>query len=78
MCQLNRRVSAVALTVMVWVLLLGPRAGVGQGFWEDAEKLPMAPTWLVEKAELPPYSPPMTPEGVPDLQGAWGGPGVTV
>ena len=75
MCQLNLRVGAVTLMVMVWVLVLGPRAAVGQGFWEDAEKLPMAPTWLVEKAKLPPYSPPMTPEGVPDLQGVWGGPG---
>ena len=35
----------------------------------------MAPAWLAEKATLPPYDPPLTPEGVPDLQGVWGAPG---
>ena len=67
--------AATASTVVLWVLLLGPGPAVGQAFWEDAPKLPMAPTWLAEKGKLPPYSAPRTPDGVPDLQGIWGGPG---
>ncbi len=35
----------------------------------------MARTWVAYKAKLPPYTPPRTPEGMPDLQGNWGGPG---
>jgi hypothetical protein len=35
----------------------------------------MAKTWIAYKAKLPPYNAPRTPEGVPDLQGVWGGPG---
>ena len=67
-------VAALALIPSVLLLTSGPVAG--QGFWlEDAPKIPMAPTWLAEKAELPPYDPPRTPDGVPDLQGFWGGAG---
>jgi len=73
----NRLLSPVAaLTLISWMLLLAPAPVVGQGFWlEDAPKIPMAATWLAEKAELPPYRPPRTPGGVPDLQGIWGGTG---
>jgi hypothetical protein len=35
----------------------------------------MAKTWLAEKARLPPYTAPRTPDGTPDLQGRWGGAG---
>jgi len=35
----------------------------------------MARTWTAYKATLPPYRPPRTPDGVPDLRGVWGGPG---
>ena len=65
-----------ALTLTPWALSLAPGPAAGQAFWrEDAPKLPMAPTWLAEKATLPPYSPTLTPEGVPDLQGVWGASG---
>ena len=65
----------LALAAAFKILFLAPGSAAGQAFWEDAPKIPMAPTWLAEKALLPPYSPPRTPEGVPDLQGVWGAPG---
>jgi len=65
-----------ALTVVLWVFLLAPRPAAGQAFWaKDTPKLPMAKTWVAQKAKLPPYTPPRTPDGVPDLQGVWSGPG---
>ena len=75
---MNHRMRAVVTTVAgaIWVVLLAPAPVATQAFWpEDTPKIPMAKSWIVEKATLPPYTPPRTPEGVPDLQGAWGGPG---
>ena len=58
--------------VVLCLLSVAPGLAAGQAFWrEDTPKIPMAPSWLAEKAELPPYSPPRTPDGVPDLQGYW-------
>ncbi len=69
-------VALAALAAALQVLFLASGPAAGQAFWrEDAPKIPMAPTWLAEKALLQPYSPPRTPEGVPDLQGVWGAPG---
>ena len=75
---MSRRVVAVvtAVTVVLGVLLLGTGPASGQAFWpKDTPKLPMARTWVAQKAKLPPYTPPRTPDGVPDLQGAWSGAG---
>jgi hypothetical protein len=68
--------AAIAVTVVLSVLVLALRPATGQQRWErDTPKLPMAKTWMQYKAKLPPYSPPRTPDGVPNLQGTWGGPG---
>jgi len=49
--------------------------GGAQAFFpRDTPKFPQAKTWLARKAKLPPYQAPRTPDGVPDLQGVWGGP----
>lgn len=47
-----------------------------QTFWpKNTPKLPMTKQWLAIKAKLPAYSPPRTPDGVPDFPGVWGGAG---
>src|SRR5689334_13971973 len=51
-----------------------PVALAGQGVFERTEpKGPGAPTWVAKKAKLPPYTPPRTADGQPNLQGNWGG-----
>jgi len=66
--------TITALTVVLPVLLT-PGPALGQAFFpRDTPKFPQAKTWVAQKAKLPPYSPPRTPDGVPDLQGVWGGP----
>ncbi len=75
---MSRRVLAVVttLTVVFSVLLLTSGPVAGQAFWaKDTPKLPMARTWVAAKAKLPRYTPPRTPDGVPDIQGVWSGPG---
>jgi hypothetical protein len=65
-----------AVVVVFVVLTVASRPTFGQRRWPvDTPKLPMAETWLAHKATLPPYTPPRTPWGVPDLQGEWGGAG---
>jgi hypothetical protein len=74
----SRRVLAAvaAMTIVLGYLLLATVPAAGQAFWaKDTPKLPMAKTWMATKAKLPPYTPRRTPDGVPDLQGAWSGPG---
>jgi hypothetical protein len=74
----SHRVVAAFTTLTVvlafwWVL---PVRVSGQAFWpKSTPKIPMAPTWVAQKAKLPPYTPPRTPDGVPDLQGIWDGAG---
>ena len=72
--------AAVRLTAILAgalsVLPVVPPIAFAQQRWDPkTPKLPMASTWVRYKATLPPYSPPRTPEGVPDLQGVWDGPG---
>ena len=75
---MNPRVltTVLSLTALSAGSLLASRYAEGQGFWlEDAPKIPMAASWQVEKAALPPYEAPILPDGVPDLEGQWSGPG---
>src|SRR3989441_6149866 len=75
--QMTHRFSAAitgrTAVFFIWVRAPGPAAG--QAFYpKDTPKFPQAKTWLERKAKLPPYATPRTPDGVPDLQGVWGGP----
>ena len=75
---MRKNVSFVisAVVVIFFVLIVASRPTFGQRRWPaDTPKLPMAKTWLAHKATLPPYTPPRTPWGAPDLQGEWGGAG---
>src|SRR5688572_19804209 len=68
--------SLTLLVAAVALLALSLRPATGQArFDPKTPRLPMARTWVAFKATLPPYRPPRTPDGVPDLQGTWGGPG---
>ena len=71
-----RGADLAALAVLLSSVLLAPLQADAQGFWsEDTPKIPMAASWQREKAELPPYTAPRTPDGVPDIGGVWGGVG---
>jgi len=66
--------SRIAVLVVVAVSLLAARS-VAQGLYaNDAPKQPGAPSWQVQLAKLPPFDPPRTPDGRPDLRGTWAGP----
>lgn len=65
-------VAAAALGLTIVAL----QPAWAQARWDPkTPKLPMARTWAAYKAKLPPYTPPRTADGVPDLQGTWGGSG---
>lgn len=42
-------------------------------FTRDAPKEPGARSWALERAKLPPFDPPRTEDGRPDLRGRWAG-----
>jgi hypothetical protein len=68
--------AVIAAAIVLSTLALTERSAIGQQRFErDTPKLPMARTWVQYKATLPPYTSPRTPDGVPDLQGTWAGPG---
>ena len=73
---MRRSLFAWLTGVLLLLAVVVPRPVWGQGRWDpNTPKLPMARTWEAYKATLPPYTPSRTPDGVPDLQGTWGGPG---
>jgi hypothetical protein len=70
-------VTAFVVVVVCFCLLgLTQLPVAGQARWDPkTPKLPMAKTWAAHKATLPPFRAPRTADGVPDLQGTWGGAG---
>ena len=71
----SRDTLSVAVIVLATVLA-APTAIAGQVMFERGNPPgPGAKTWIAERATLPPYSPPRTSDGRPDLQGRWGGTG---
>ena len=58
--------------VVVLSLLAAPARGQAL-FSRDAPKEPGAKSWALERAKLPPFVPPRTDDGTPDLRGRWGG-----
>lgn len=59
----------------VAALLLASVSAAAQGLYpRDAPKQPGATTWLAQLAKLPPFDPPRTSDGKPDLRGTWQGP----
>ena len=64
-----------ALTAFGAVVVILPVTGQAQAFYRpDTPKFPQARTWVAQRAKLPAYKAPRTPDGVPDLQGNWNGP----
>jgi hypothetical protein len=67
--------DVAAIAVCIALPMLVPIAAVAQALYpRDAPKQPGAPSWARERAALPPFTPPRTPEGTPNLQGRWTGP----
>lgn len=70
-----RRWLFAALAAFGAVVVILPVTGRAQAFFRpDTPKFPQARTWVAQRAKLPAYKAPRTPDGVPDLQGNWNGP----
>ncbi len=70
----NRLVFRMMGLAVLAVLSLTAVPARGQAlFLSDAAKDPGARSWALERAKLPPFVPPRTPDGTPDLRGRWGG-----
>jgi len=67
----RRRITICAGGVLV--LWLGGQTAAQALYPRDAPKEPGAPSWAIERAKLPPFVPPRTADGVPDLRGRWAG-----
>jgi len=65
----------MAMAAGLAVLSLIPVPAAAQGLYpRDAPKQPGAKTWLEQLVKLPPFNPPRTPNGEPDMRGRWLGP----
>jgi hypothetical protein len=62
---------ALLLTALV-PMLASAQAIFNPKDWNGKEG-PGAKSWIAERAKLPPYTVPRTPDGQPNLQGRWGG-----
>lgn len=70
----NQFVSRTIRLAIVALVSLGAVPARGQAlFSPDASKEPGARSWALERAKLPPFVPPRTGDGEPDLRGRWGG-----
>ncbi len=69
---LVRRMMAVVIVVAILPLIAAAAAGQAL-FSRDAPKEPGARSWALERAKLPPFDPPRTKDGRPDLTGRWAG-----
>lgn len=69
------------LIALIVALPLVPAQAAGQAFFEDADDKtppqPRATSWIAKKAKLPPFSPPRTPWGEPDLRGFYADNGIS-
>jgi hypothetical protein len=72
MTRLARRMMTRAIGVAALVLMTSPVASQAL-FPRDAPRDPGARSWALERAKLPPFDPPRTTDGRPDLQGRWSG-----
>ncbi len=69
--QFVSRMIRLAIVALVSLMAVPAR---GQAlFSRDASKEPGARSWALERAKLPPFVPPRTGDGTPDLRGRWGG-----
>jgi hypothetical protein len=66
------QVMTIVATGALVAALSMPAAGQAL-YSRDAPKDPGARSWALERAKLPPFVPPRTADGVPDLRGRWAG-----
>ena len=60
--------------IALFILALAPRFVAAQAVYSrDAPLDRAAKGWQEDKAKLPKFDPPKTPDGHPDMQGHWGG-----
>ena len=74
----NMRNTFAAVALVVAALAAGsvPASCCSAGtIRSENTRLPMARTWVAHKGDVAAARPARTPDGVPDLQGTWGGPG---
>lgn len=71
--QVTRRLFAALALAVALPVLAGAQAIFNPRDWPEGKLGPGAKSWLAERAKLPPFTAPRTPDGQPDLQGRWGG-----